>query len=86
MYTYNNRPTEAFCIKSSPEIHENIKDFCKENKIPIYEGTNGREYNDEYPYIAWDGEEITGREEPSSYEEISFQDFIAKFQSEIINS
>ncbi len=83
---YTSRPTEIFCTKSSPEIHEIVIDFCKRHGIPIYESTKNRKYDEDFKYLAWD----TGFMSPKymvvgssvNCGELTLSDFLAKFRTE----
>ena len=73
-------PTNGFELNTKdPMVQKMVIDFCRNNGIPVYEGTNG--FDSKYPIVCWSpGEEhITQRARFITEKILSVEEFIQQF-------
>jgi len=72
-------PTNGFELDTqNPVIQKMVIDFCRNNGIPVYEGTNG--FDPKYPIVCWSpGENLITQRSISADRSISVEEFIQQF-------
>ena len=68
-------PTNGFELDTqNPVIQKMVIDFCRNNGIPVYEGTNG--FDPKYPIVCWSpGENLITQRSISADRSISVEEF-----------